>query len=152
MNIKTSILLAGIFFSGMSAEAQTKDSLEVTKATQDFLKAFVNFDWPNFRNAFSNTATIFFPAWEEGQRRVGQKEIEETWLQIFPEFVDTTKKFNLKIDPKNVFMQLYENTAIVTFHLIPKTNQLARRTIVFVKENDAWKIVHLHASVVLEIK
>jgi len=99
-----------------------------------------------FRNSFSSDATIFFPSWEEGKRRIGQKEIEETWLEIFPEFIDSTKKFELKIDPKNIFMQLYGNTAIVTFHLVPKDNYLSRRTLVLIKEKEEWKIVHLHAS------
>ena len=43
-------------------------------------------------------------------------------------------------------MQLYGNTATVTFHLIRKDNYLSRRTPVFIKEKEEWKIVHLHAS------
>ena len=146
MNITKLILSVVIAFAYLNLQGQTNDSLEVTKATQNFVKAFINFDWKNFRNSFSSDATIFFPGWEEGKRRVGQKEIEETWLELFPEFIDSTKKFDLKIDPKNIFMQLYSNTAIVTFHLTPNDNYLSRRTLVFIKEKEVWKIVHLHAS------
>jgi len=146
MNITKLILSLSISFASLFVQGQTNDSLEVTKAAQNFVKAFINFDWKNFRNSFSSDATIFFPTWEEGKRRIGQKEIEETWLEIFPEFIDSTKKFDLKIDPKNIFMQLYGNTAIVTFHLTPNDNYLSRRTLVFIKENKDWKIVHLHAS------
>ena len=146
MNITKLILLVSISFASLFVQGQTNDSLEVTKATQNFVKPYINFDWKNFRNSFSSDATIFFPSWEEGKRRIGQKEIEETWLEIFPEFIDSTKKFDLKIDPKNIFMQLYGNTAIVTFHLVPKDNYLSRRTLVFIKEKEEWKIVHLHAS------
>ena len=150
MNITKLILPLSISFAGLIVQGQTNDSLEVTKATQNFVKAFINFDWKNFRNSFSSDATIFFPSREEGRRRIGQKEIEETWLKIFPEFIDSTKKFDLKIDPKNIFMQLYGNTAIVTFHLVPKDNYLSRRTLVFIKEKEEWKIVHLHASTLSE--
>lgn len=146
MNITKLILSVSISFVSLIVQGQSNDSLEVTKATQSFVKAFINFDWKNFRNSFSSDATIFFPSWEEGKRRIGRKEIEETWLEIFPEFIDSTKKFDLKIDPKNIFMQLYSNTAIVTFHLVPKDNYLSRRTLVFIKEKEEWKIVHLHAS------
>ena len=107
MNITKIILSASIAFASLIVQGQTNDSLEVTKATQNFVKAFIDFDWKNFRNSFSSDATIFFPGWEEGKRRIGQKEIEETWVELFPEFIDTTKKFDLKIDPKNVLMQLY---------------------------------------------
>ena len=146
MNITKLILPLSISFASLIVQGQTNDSLEVTKAAQNFVKAFINFDWKNFRNSFSSDATIFFPSWEEGKRRIGRKEIEDTWLEIFPEFIDSTKKFDLKIDPKNIFMQLYGNTAIVTFHLTPNDNYLSRRTLVFIKENEEWKIVHLHAS------
>jgi hypothetical protein len=43
-------------------------------------------------------------------------------------------------------MKLYGNTALVTFHLIPKSNYLSRRTLVVIKEKEEWKIVHLHAT------
>ena len=146
MTITKIILSASIAFASLGVRGQTNDSLEVTKATQNFVKAFIDFDWKNFRNSFSSDATIFFPGWEEGKRRIGQKEIEETWVELFPEFIDSTKKFDLKIDPKNIFMQFYGNTAIVTFHLTPNDNYLSRRTLVFIKKNKEWKIVHLHAS------
>jgi uncharacterized protein (TIGR02246 family) len=146
MNVKKAILSVSFLFVGMYVDAQVQDSLEVAKATQRFIKAFVNFDWENFRNSFSDDATIFFPGAEEAGRRAGRKEIEETWSGLFPEFIDSTKKFDLKIDPRNVNMQLYGNTAIVTFHLTPKDAHLSRRTIVFVKQKEGWKIVHLHAS------
>src|SRR6187455_2979587 len=135
MKITKLILSASISFASLIVQGQTNDSLEVTKATQNFVKAFINFDWKGFRNSFSSDTTIFFPSWEQGKRRIGQKEIEETWLEIFPEFIDPTKKFDLKIDPKNIFMQLYGNTAIVSFHLTPADNYLSRRTLVFIKEN-----------------
>lgn len=147
MNISKFILLVFVSCGNLIVQAQAKDSLEVMKATQTFLNAFTNFDWETFRNCFSKDATIFYPVWEQGNnRRGGQKEIETAWLEIFPEFTDSTKKFDLQINPKNILVQLYDKTAIVTFHLGEENHYLARRTLVFIKEKQDWKIVHLHAS------
>ena len=145
MTFSKLLLLIFISTVGLTAKSQSKDSLAVLKATQTFVKSFTSFDWKVFKNTFSSKATIFFPTWEQGKRRTGQKEVEDTWTEIFPEFIDSTKKFDFKIEPKDILIQLYENTAIVTFHL-GGGDFLSRRTIVFVKENKDWKIVHLHAS------
>ncbi len=140
------ILLSLILCTGLITNAQSRDSADVIKAAEIFVKAFTGFDWPVFRNCFSKEATIFFPAWKEGERKTGQQEIEATWTAIFPEFIDSTKKFDLKINPKNIHVQLYGEVAIVTFHLGDGVEYLSRRTLVFRKEKTNWKIVHLHAS------
>jgi len=139
------LLLFTMMTLGLNSKSQSKDSLAVLNATQSFVKSFISFDWKSFRNAFSSRATIFFPTWEQGKRRTGKKEIEDTWTEIFPEFIDSTKKFDLKIEPRDMLIQLFEKTAIVTFHL-GGGDYLSRRTIVFIKENEEWKIIHLHAS------
>ena len=134
------------FASFIHTQAEANDSLEVVSATQKFLHAFNNLEWETFRNSFAKDATIFYPVWEEAKRRSGKNEIEETWIKLFPEFTDPLNTFKLSITPKDLFIQLYYKTAIVTFHLGEGNNSLYRRTIVFVKEKEDWKIVHLHAS------
>ena len=134
------------FGSGIDSKAQANDSLEVVKATQKFLNAFNSLDWEIFRNSFAPDATIFYPVWEEPKRRNGKNETEETWLQLLPEFIDPANTFKLTITPKDLFIQLYDHTAIVSFHLGEEKNSIYRKTIVFVKEKEDWKIVHLHAS------
>ena len=151
MNIRKLILLLLVSFGSFNISGQNQDSLAVINATKNFVKAFTGFDWQTFKNSFSSDATIFFPVWEKGKRKSGRKEIESTWADIFPEFIDTTKKFDLKIEPKDILMQLYDKTAIVSFHL-GGGDYLSRRTIVFVKEGQEWKIVHLHASSVSKEK
>lgn len=143
----TRIVCFLLFFgSCLDSKAQANDSLDVVKATEKFLHAFNNLDWETFRNAFATDATIFYPTWEEAKRRSGKKEIEETWLKLFPEFTDPANTFQLSITPKDLFIQRYERTAIATFHLGEGPNSVYRRTIVFIKEKEDWKIVHLHAS------
>lgn len=152
MKIHKLILLIFFTCSLTFVQAQSKDSLEVLHKTQVFVKAFVAFDWDTFRNCFTDDATIFYPTWEEGSRRMGRKEFEKAWTEIFPEFIDTTQKFDLKIEPQNIHIQLYDQTAIVTFHLGEQTKILSRRTLVFIKQKNTWKIAHLHASNITEPK
>lgn len=128
--------------------AQNKDSIAVLKAAENFVTAFNQFKWEAFRSSFTNDATMFHPVWEQGKRRAGRQEIEATWIEVFPEFIDSTNTATLNISPKDLHIQLYGNTAIVTFHLGDGITRLSRRTLVMVKQKNEWKIAHLHASFV----
>ncbi len=54
----------------------------------------------------------------------------------------------IDIQPKDLRIQVFGNTAIATFHLDDRDGAglLNRRTIVLNKTEAGWKIVHLHAS------
>ncbi len=52
----------------------------------------------------------------------------------------------MDIQPKDLRIQVFGNTAIATFHLGDRAGLLNRRTIVLNKTEAGWKIVHLHAS------
>jgi len=135
-----------------SLKAQKKDSLAVMKFATNFVTAFNNFNWTAFRESFTDDATIFYPFWNQARRIKGRQEIESAWLTIFPEFGDTNTTRKLQISPKDINIQLYRKTAIVTFHLGDGVNTLSRRTLVIVKKKHIWKIVHLHASSVSKDK
>jgi hypothetical protein len=47
----------------------------------------------------------------------GKSELKTISLTIFPEFVDTKNTRKLKINLKEINIQLYLQTAIVLFHL-----------------------------------
>jgi len=47
--------------------------------------------------------------------------------------------------PQDVMIQIFGDAAVATFH-IERDGILRRRTIVFVKRDEGWRIVHLHAS------
>ena len=126
--------------------AQNNDSLAVIQTVDKFVQNFNVLQWDGFRSAFAEDATIFFPDWEEARRRSGRQEVEKTWLEIFPEFKDSVKALQLNIKPRDILIQLYDRTAIVTFHLGSGEKGLARRTLVMVRDKKTWKIVHLHAS------
>lgn len=129
-------------------QAQNNDSIAVMKAAENFVTAFNHFKWEAFRSSFTNDATMFHPVWEQGKRRAGKQEIEATWIEVFPEFIDSSNTATLHISPKDIHIQLYGNTAVVTFHLGDGITRLSRRTLVMVKRKKEWKIVHLHASYV----
>lgn len=127
-------------------QAQQSDSLAVKVSVEKFLQSFNSLQWESFRKSFTEDATIFFPDWEQASRKAGTREVEETWLKIFPEFKDPTITLKLDITPRNMMIQLYGSTAIVTFQLGSGEKYLSRRTLVMIKKDGGWKIAHLHAS------
>ncbi len=82
------------------SKAQKNDSIQVLQAATEFVNAFNTFNWDKFRNSFTEDATMFHPFWEQAKRRTGRKEIEDTWLEVFPEFINNPKNDSLQIDPK----------------------------------------------------
>lgn len=129
-----------------STTAQDTSLEQITESVNTFVTAFNNFDWPTFKDSFTDDASIFYPFWNQVARVKGKENLEKVWLKIFPEFADESNTSMLKIAPKDVNIQVYENSAIVTFHLGNGVNALARRTLVMVNDNHKWKIAHLHAS------
>ena len=146
---KIKIILCSLaFLLSLGLSAQSKDSAEVVLTAEKFVKAFNQFNWKVFRNSFTDDATMFHPFWEQGRRRAGRTEIEATWLEVFPEFIDSANTETLQINPKDVHIQLYGETAIISFHLGEGIKRLSRRSLVMIKQNKEWKIAHLHASFV----
>ena len=143
-----SAFTVALLLCSTAATAQTNDSIAVLKAAENFVAAFNQFKWEAFRSSFTNDPTMFHPVWEQGKRRAGRQEIEATWIEVFPEFIDSSNTATLNISPKDLHIQLYGPSAIVTFHLGDGITRLSRRTLVMVKQNNEWKIAHLHASFV----
>lgn len=52
----------------------------------------------------------------------------------------------MDIQPKDMKIQVFGDTAIATFHLGDRVGFLNRRTIVLNKTTTGWKIVPLYAS------
>ncbi len=152
MMTKTGLSIILFLLINFSITAQNKDSIEVKNSADNFVAAFNNFNWTVFRESFTDDATIFYPFWNQARRIQGRQEIEAAWVTIFPEFVDTKNTRKLQINPKDINIQLYQQTAIVTFHLGDGVKTLSRRTLVMIKEKGNWKIAHLHASSVSEDK
>jgi ketosteroid isomerase-like protein len=143
--VRLSLIILSLLIN-FSVTAQHKDSIAIMKSVNNFVTAFNNFNWTAFRESFTDDATIFFPYWDQAKRVQGKQEIETAWLNIFPEFVDIKNSRKLQISPKDIHLQLYQQHAIVTFHLGDGIHSLSRRTLLMIKEKGSWKIAHLHAS------
>jgi ketosteroid isomerase-like protein len=145
--------LKGVAASGavsLCSSSQTQPGspeLEVRASLVKFVHAFDNLEWQSFREAFDDSATIFYPrAFPE--RANGRTEFENNFKMVFRQIRGgkTDAPF-MDIQPKNMRIQMFGDIAIATFHLDDRAGFLNRRTIVLSKKTTAgWKIVHLHAS------
>lgn len=117
-------------------------SAQVNAATQHFLTSFEKLDWEEFRASFADDACVFFPRPDTPERKCGRAAYEKEWRRVF----DDEQKGRLVLHPEDLEIQMLgDDGAVVSFHL-RNSQRIARRTIVFRKSADGWKIVHLHAS------
>lgn len=148
------VLLAAATISTLvvpTASGQSGSSDEpVRRATEHFLTVFQNLDWEEFRAIWSKDPTVFFPFDDTPERVTGRTEVEARWRRFFD---DGRRQGGVppyfQVTPRHLLVQRYGDTAVVTFDLGESPNpRRGRRTLIFVKEGDAWKLAHLHASVV----
>jgi ketosteroid isomerase-like protein len=137
-----------------SAVAQEKTlaspkTASIEEALSAFLTAFANLDWPAFRVCFSGTATIFHPAAPNIRRIDSADQFEKAWLGVFERIKKSSSRVSppyMNLNPIDLRVEkLSEDVALVTFHL-DDGRTVDRRTVVFKREADGWKIVHIHAS------
>jgi len=131
-----------VHYVGFSQLFNRHDSANVVKSTQNFIQSFVSLKWETFKSFFSNDATMFYPQLEYARRLNGKKEIEDA---LQPEFTDTSLKGPAFITLKDIRVQTDRRTAIVSFHLEDK-HRLGRYTIIWIRRQGEWKILHFHAS------
>lgn len=130
------------------AQAQDPDELQaqVAQAAQAFVQAFRDLDWDRFEEAWAEDATAFMPKPEFPARLDGRDAIVSTFKSVFSDFPD---RFEgppyLTIDPVDLRIDVLGTAAIVTFHLGDEAPR-SRRTLIFVRQGEAWRIAHLHAS------
>jgi ketosteroid isomerase-like protein len=143
------VLLILMFGFSLPGAGQTSQSpaAEVQVAFQQFARAFENLDWEKFRTSFADDATVFFPRGVPA-RADGRVQYEAKFKVVFEQLKSgkSGPPYHL-IRPMDSETQLLgSDVAIITFHLEDRPGMLNRRTIVFCKRPDGWKIVHLHAS------
>ena len=137
-----------------SASAQEKKSVDtktasIEAALSTFLTAFDNLDWQAFRACFSDTATIFHPAASNTRRIDSPDQFKGVWLGVFERIKKNSGRTSppyMSLNPLDLRIEkLSEEVALVTFHLVDGSI-FNRRTLVFKREANGWKIVHIHAS------
>jgi len=136
----------GILSNISPGRAPENANEEVRRTLTRFLTAFENLEWEAFRNCFADAATVYFPS-QRANRATGRAEIETTFRQVF-ERIRATKSAPpyLNLEPADLDIQVFQDTAVATFHLYDLPNAVGRRTVVLEKRAGEWKIVHLHAS------
>jgi hypothetical protein len=131
-----------------AAAATLTDSVAVAHALARFLTAFENLDWPPFRAAFSDSATIFHPGPDMAERVAGARAIDSTFRAVFADIRAhaTSGPPYHRLNATELHIQpLSPGLVLVTFQL-RNAERLGRRTILFRKEGATWRILHLHAS------
>jgi ketosteroid isomerase-like protein len=139
---------ACLIFSTVAANEDSQKAVE--KAFHQFIVAFNNLDWDSFRHALADDVTVFNPDIREApslERLDGRQQVEEGFKAVF---AASRKQSNgppyLHIVPKNVRIQMLGRSAVVTFEFDRDGNSFGRRTIVFHRDLNGWKISHIHAS------
>ncbi len=127
-------------------DENSRKELEVQKTLATFIQAFDNLDWENFRLAFADDATVFYPR-TLPRRADGRLEVERNFRQVFEQIRGGKSKGPyMDLQPRNLKIQIAGDVAIVTFHLEDRPGFLNRRTVILRNLGGGWKIIHLHAS------
>jgi len=151
MNIWVCFAAVGLLLFPGSLKSETpstSDEATVRRLAADFIVAFNNLDWEKFRVFFDDNATIFHPA-QFPRRLAGRSEYEKAWLAVFDGIRTSSGRSKppyMELRPEDMEVQLLNDVAIVTFHLNRGPNSLGRRTLVWRKSSQQWRIIHLHAS------
>lgn len=141
----TAILASAALASSPCSVDRLRDaSLEDTQAA--WLERFNALDLPCFLRFFAKDATVFSPyPIEDRSRRVEAGNIADYWTKMFARLGEGGRT-SLTIRPLDVTVtRLGDRSAVVSFHLSADAHP-GRRTLVWRRDAEGWRIVHLHAS------
>lgn len=140
----TALLVSATMTNPTCAVDQLRGAtLEETQAA--WLSRFNALDLPCFLRFFAKDATVFSPTpIDDKARRVEPGEITSYWTKIFARLGEG--RTSLSITPQDVAItRLGPDAAVVSFHLSSDAFP-NRRTLVWSRSKEGWRIVHLHAS------
>jgi len=144
------LLLAIICLTCEPFAAYDNSQKGVEQAFARFMTAFNNLDWEMFRSAFAEDVSVFNPDIPEApnlDRIDGRRQVDESFKSVF---AATRRQSSgppyLHIVPRNIRIQTYGDSAILTFEFDRGANSIGRRTFAFHRESAGWKIAHIHAS------
>jgi ketosteroid isomerase-like protein len=123
----------------------------IREAAERFLHALDSLDWEPFRTSWASEPTVFFPFGDTPERVTGRVAVEERWRRFFEEArAQRPGPPYLNLKPRDLRTERYEDVGLVTFTLELTVSgrllPLQRRTLVFVREHDMWRLAHMHAS------
>lgn len=121
-----------------------------------FIEDFNNLNMSKVAAHFAEEATLF-PRTVMTDRATSKVVLDEYCREEGPGNFQSLENFSaelraesagppyMDLEPLETKIQVFGETAIVTFHL-RNPERLGRRTFVYVKRHYEWKIIHLHAS------
>lgn len=132
---------------GPAAFAQS-NSDEVEQMLKAFLVPFSDQNVAEFIEYFADDAVVFFPSSRFAAMRIeGKANIASTFAAVFKPGQPAPATGRNLIQPQDLKVQRFGDSAIATFHLGSDTMR-GRRTLVLQRVDSTWKIVHLHASTI----
>jgi uncharacterized protein (TIGR02246 family) len=154
-NVTVAVLAVLCVAVSAAARAQTAsgagptpppDAVAVAKTVDGFIEALDAADIEKFAELFAPDATAFFPLAPFTDRLENRAQI----TKVFAAFFESIRKGKsgpqyMNLVPQDARIQLYGDTAIVTFHF-KGAELVSRRTLVLRRDGARWLIVHLHAS------
>jgi ketosteroid isomerase-like protein len=131
-------------------EVDDRKKEAVMQALRRFLTAYEYLDFAGLTRCFvqDEEVSIIFP----GSTRLviyrGWPSVLAAWQAVFhDEKMKSENSSRIKLVPGDLSVQIFGDTAIATFLVNSSPPDIVhRRTIVFVRREDRWLIVHLHGS------
>ena len=120
---------------------------DVYGCVEEFLDAFRNLDVERFMGLWASGSSVFHPFAQASHRLAGDEDVRTGWSLIFSALrASQTGPPYLELDARDIDIRpLGSDAALATFHLdLP--DAVGRRSVLFERQDGAWKIVHLHAS------
>ena len=120
----------------------------IAASLDSFVVAFNDLDSARFAARWAAGATAFFPFADTPARVDGRDAVLARFSAYFAEVRrERTGPPYLRIVPRDVAITLLDDRAAVASFVFTAGTRTARRTAVVVREPDgAWRIAHLHAS------
>lgn len=125
----------------------TEDSAVVAAAATTFLQAFDSLNWAGFTAHLSESVDAYWPRADTADRLRDRQAVEAR----FHDFFDQARASRpgppyLRLAVRDLRVRVFEDVGLVTFELSDVPDTLGRRTLVFHRDPQGWRIVHLHAS------
>ncbi len=140
------VFLAAASWGAVPSGKVSSEEAAVQKTVDALVETLNTADIDAFSALFAPDATVFFPLAPVLGLLDGKAEI----AKVFKIFFESVRKDGggpryMELKPEGLKIQLYGDTALVTFHFTGRT-MYSRRTLVLRHEAGKWMIVHMHAS------
>jgi ketosteroid isomerase-like protein len=114
---------------------------ELRAAAENFVRALGALDWERFVACWSSDPTAFFPG--DAVRLDGRAAVLARFRTMFDRL---SSPGSLPLKPRDLRVDRYGDAGLVTFRLVSTSGPTPLRSLLFVREEGGWKLVHVHAT------